>query len=141
MVGSQGVYEDNLRHYARPSSEREAKNEGRALSDYEALYLAEMLHEWAEYLTEPDDLADVARGYVEYIRRRTSQSGGYRQVKLYAHTPKAAYVLNKAVEEWGDAQVKDDGTVATPTYHPSLIRRIKDRLEDLEEPFKEENNE
>lgn len=130
MTRSKGVYEDNLRHYARPSSEREAKEEGGALQDYEALYLAEMLHEWAAYLADDEDLADIARGYVEFIRRRNDQTGGYRQVRLYAHTNDAAEVLLRGTEEWAEAQAGPDG-VATPSYHPSLHRRIREGITEI----------
>lgn len=133
MGTNTGVYDENLRHYARPINDREAQAEGETLNDYEALYLAEILHEWAEYLVEQHQRADVARGYVEYIRRRQQETGGYRQVKLYAHTPLAAHTLERAVEDWGDIHEGD------PSYHPSLIRRVRDATEELAAPYREED--
>lgn len=136
---SKGVYEDNLRHYARPSNDREAKAEGEALNDYEALYLAEILHEWAEYLASDEKLADIARGYVEFIRRRQQETGGYRQLKLYAHTPEAGHVLMEGFDEWKDAQEGPEG-VAPPSYHPSLLRQIEDAVTGLWAEFYDEDD-
>lgn len=130
---TEGVYEDNLRHYARPATEGErADANSETLVDYEALYLAEILHEWAEYICDAEDLADVARGYVEFIRRKQSESGGYRQVTLYAHTPQSAYVLEKAVEDYQE--------FSRASHHPSLAESIEHAIGRLADEHREEDD-
>lgn len=96
---SEGHYEDNLRHMAEPAdpSDRE-EAVSTTVSDVEALYLANLLREWAGYHAD-DDERPVALGYAQFIDRQVRQNGK-RDVRLYAHTSKAAETLNACIEDY-----------------------------------------
>lgn len=93
-------YQRNLRHMAQPATPDERREAVSAtLSDYEALYLASMLREWASYHAESDTDASIAQGYVEHINQQV-RDRRQADVTLYAHTKDAAEVLCTATVEW-----------------------------------------
>lgn len=93
-------YDTNLRHMAEPAAPADREEAvSVTLADHEALYLAGVLIEWSHYMTGDEERSSIGQGYVEYINRQV-RGREKRHVTLYAHTPKAADVLNEAVENY-----------------------------------------
>lgn len=89
-------YEQELRHVARPDSDYERSVTPKApLADYEALYLARLLRDYAAY-NAAEDQRNIAWAYAEYIDM-VVRDEGRSAVVIYAHTPLAHYVLEQAV--------------------------------------------
>ncbi|WP_226041212.1 hypothetical protein [Natrinema sp. DC36] len=81
-----------------PSKREEAVHT--TLQDYEALYLCQMLREWAAYHSD-DVESSIAKGYIEWMQKNVRKLEN-NAVDIYAHTPKAAETLNKAIEQWAN---------------------------------------
>lgn len=92
------MYNQNLRHVAEPAAPTERRRAVSAsVSDYEALWLAESLRDYAHYGDHPDDSHDdIAMAYVEYIDRQVRENEK-THVTLYAHTDEAADTLMGAL--------------------------------------------
>lgn len=93
-----GSYEANLRHIAEPQapSERE-KAVATTIEDYEALWLSEVLREFAHYADHDHEAqSGIAIGYASYIDQKV-RSEGSSYVTLYAHTDVAAETLLDAL--------------------------------------------
>lgn len=68
------------------------------VTSYEALFLAELLREYAHYGTADVAYHDIAIGYVEYIEDRLVRGTDIqRHITLYAHTNTARNVLDEAL--------------------------------------------
>jgi hypothetical protein len=87
-----GAYEDHLRHTAQPSDpdDRETAT-SLTLADYEALWFADYLREYAHYEAEDDD-SGIAAAYAAYIDTAVRERGS-SYVTLYVHTRAAADTL------------------------------------------------
>jgi hypothetical protein len=92
------TYEDNLRHVAEPAAPSGRKRAVSAtVPDYEALWMAEALREYAHYGDHPTEShQDIAIAYVEYIDRQV-RDNERRHVSVYAHTDVAADTLMGAL--------------------------------------------
>lgn len=72
------------------------------LSDYQALWFAEALIEYANYGDHKKAVqADIAKGYVEFINKKIRDEGR-RNVNLYTHTDLAIETLMDALIEYSD---------------------------------------
>lgn len=116
-------YADNLYHMAEPATpdERDAAVHV-SLADYQALYLAEMLREWAGYHAPTDDQSSIAHGYAEYIDSQVRENERV-DVKIYAHTTKASEVVTDAIYDWYDEY--------RPEANADLFREIESTVIDL----------
>lgn len=92
------TYDDNLRHIAEPAAPSGRKQAVSAtVPDYDALWLAEALREYAHYGDHPDERhREIAVSYVEFIDRKVRDQER-RHVTLYAHTDVAADTLMGAL--------------------------------------------
>lgn len=91
-----GDYEDNLEHVAEPQAPNDRETAPSAtLHDYEALWFADQLREFAHY--EADDNGDIAIAYASYIDAKVRDEG-VSNVDCYVHTDTAASILMAAVE-------------------------------------------
>lgn len=96
-------YSDNLRHMAEPATPDERDRAvSVSLEDYQALYLATMLREWAHYHAPGEKQASIARGYVEYINHQVRERG-QKTIEIYAHTPLAAEVVIDGMYDYHEA--------------------------------------
>jgi hypothetical protein len=92
------AYTDNLRHIAEPQapSERE-KAVSTTIEDHEALWVADILREFAHYADhDHDDQSGIAVGYASFIDKQV-RDHGKSYVTLYAHTDVAAETLMDAL--------------------------------------------
>lgn len=92
------TYEDNLRHVAEPAAPSGRKKAVSAtVPDYDALWLAEALREYAHYGDHPEaNHRDIAVAYVEFIDKKVRDQER-RHVTVYAHTDEAADTLMGAL--------------------------------------------
>jgi len=89
-------YRDNLRHVIRPDKPREREESPKAgLADFEALYLAHLLRDYAAY-DAPGHHRGIAWAYVEYIDM-VVRDEGRSTVVVYAQTHDAFEVLDQAL--------------------------------------------
>ena len=112
------TYNENLRHVAEPAAPTERREAVSAtVSDFEALWLAEALRDYAHYGDHPaESHATIARAYAEYIDRQV-RDNERKHVSLYAHTDEAADTLMGAIFHDGAEQ--------------DLVQRISPKLADL----------
>jgi len=72
------------------------------LSDYQALWFAEALTEYAYYGDHEEPVqADIAEGYAEFIDKKVRDEGR-KSVNLYTHTDLAIETLMDALIEYCD---------------------------------------
>lgn len=93
-----GAYEETLRHIAEPQapSDRETAV-GATIHDYEALFFAEALREFAHYgESDHNDVPEIAVGYASHIDVKVRDEAEH-YVTLYAHTRVAAETLLDAL--------------------------------------------
>lgn len=91
-----GDYQENLRHIAEPGSPSEREEADKiVLEDYQALWFAGQLREYAHY-GESKDRGRIAAGAAEYIDKKVREQE-CSQVSLYAHTKKAMETYDKAL--------------------------------------------
>lgn len=96
-------YNENLRHMAEPATPDERERAvSISLEDYQALYLASMLREWAAYHAPDDEQASIAKGYVEFIDKQVRDQDEY-VANLYAHTRLASEVITDAIYDYHHA--------------------------------------
>jgi hypothetical protein len=106
-------YAANLEHMAEPAN---PKDRSRAvhttLEDYQAIYLTQILREYAAYNADTDETHDIAMGYIEYIDD-VIRNRGENGLNIYTHTDMAAVVLNDAVEVWSNSngEIQNDELV------------------------------
>lgn len=118
-------YSDNLRHMAEPATPSDREEAvSISLDDYKALWLASMLREWAGYHAEDENMANIARGYVEYINQQV-RDNGQTTVTIYTHTKKAAKVVTDGFYEYHHSYR------GTSAVHGDLFRDIEDEVIDL----------
>lgn len=112
------TYNENLRHVAEPAAPAERREAVSAsVSDFEALWLAEALRDYAHYGDHPaENHASIARAYAEYIDRQVRENER-KHVTLYAHTDDAADTLMGALFHDGAEQ--------------TLVERVSPKLADL----------
>lgn len=112
------TYNENLRHVAEPASPNERREAvSTSITDFEALWLAEALRDYAHYGEHPQEShVGIAVAYAEYIDRQVRENG-LRHISLYAHTDEAAETLMGALFH--------DGT------HTDLVSRVSPKLADL----------
>jgi hypothetical protein len=110
-----GAYEDHLRHTAQPSDpdDRETAT-SLTLADYEALWFADYLREYAHYEAEDDD-SGIAAAYAAYIDTAVRERGS-RHVTLYVHTRAAADTL-LATASYTRHTYGGDSTFPMMVYH------------------------
>lgn len=88
-----GAYEEVLDHIAEPASPSgRAEAESITLEDYEALWFAEQLREYAHYGDASDVQSDIAIGYTAYINTQVRENE-QRHVDIYTHTAQARSTL------------------------------------------------
>lgn len=112
------TYNENLRHVAEPAAPAERREAVSAsMPDFEALWLAEALRDYAHYGDHPSsDHPDIANAYAEYIDRQVRENE-HKHVALYAHTEEAADTLMGALFHEGAEQ--------------DLVERVSPKLADL----------
>lgn len=116
-------YSENLYHMAQPATPSEREEAVHvSLQDYKALYMAEMLREWAGYHAPTEEQASIAHGYAEYIDKQV-RDDGRMEVEIYAHTQMASEVITDAIYDWHEAY--------RPEVHGDLFRSIEERIIDL----------
>lgn len=116
-----GAYENNLRHVAEPASPDERERAvSTTIRDYEALFLTEVLREFAHYGDHDDERqGGIAVAYAAYIDKQV-RANARSYIDLYAHTDVAAETLLDALyEHCPPLDERDD-------YPMTLFRSMED---------------
>lgn len=114
-------YRDNLEHVVRPDDPSErASTRSVNLDDYEALYLRQLLIEFAAYGAEDATQEGIALAYAEYIDM-VVRDERMQQVKLFAHTSDAEWVLLDALHLAG---------YSVDDLHGSVFDSVAELIED-----------
>lgn len=112
-------YRENLRHVVRPDEPSQRRESSSIkLRDYEGLYLAEHLREYAEYEETDEELDAIARSIIEYVEMCVRDED--RTVfDLYLHTSEARTVVKRGIWDVMD--------------HTSIAETILEMVEGLED--------
>jgi hypothetical protein len=121
-------YHECLSHMAEPSAPSEREDAVFVqYTDYDALYLAEVLDEYGHWEASGLDAA-IAKGYAEYLRDRVrNTSGRSSRVRVYFHSEKSVEVFLDAIDHFPTTNRADIRVDVLDALMDYAITRILDQ--------------